>query len=111
MIDSTGIVSSLTGTEICKYYSIFLNTMSSILHNFGAKIIKNAGDGLIFYFPKTLDINNKLAFQDVLECGPGITSHVMEVIVIGWLAQKIVTPVPGGKDKVARTSNIGLSPS
>ena len=35
----------------------------------GAKIIKNAGDALIYYFPKASDINNKVAFKDVLECG------------------------------------------
>jgi two-component system, OmpR family, response regulator ChvI len=43
--------------------------MTTIAHNFGAKIINNAGDGLIYYFPKTSNINNKMAFKDVLECG------------------------------------------
>ena len=42
--------------------NLFLNS------NFGAKIIKNAGDCLIYYFPKTHDSNNKLAFKDVIEC-------------------------------------------
>ena len=43
--------------------------MATIANNFGAKIIKNAGDALIYYFPKASDINNKIAFRDVLECG------------------------------------------
>jgi two-component system, OmpR family, response regulator ChvI len=31
--------------------------------------LESAGDGLIYYFPKTSDINNNVAFKDVLECG------------------------------------------
>jgi class 3 adenylate cyclase len=69
MMNSTKIASGLVGTEISRYYSIFLNAMATIVNNFGAKIIKNAGDALIYYFPKTSDINNKVAFKDVLECG------------------------------------------
>jgi class 3 adenylate cyclase len=69
MMNSTTITSSLAGTEISRYYSIFLNAMATIANNFGAKIIKNAGDALIYYFPKASDINNKVAFKDVLECG------------------------------------------
>jgi class 3 adenylate cyclase len=69
MMNSTKIASGLAGTEISRYYSIFLNAMATIVSNFGAKIIKNAGDALIYYFPKTSDINNKVAFKYVLECG------------------------------------------
>lgn len=69
MMNSTKIASGLAGTEISRYYSIFLNAMATIVNNFGAKIIKNAGDALIYYFPKTSDIHNKVAFKDVLECG------------------------------------------
>ncbi len=69
MMNSTKIASGLAGTEISRYYSIFLNAMATIVNNFGAKIIKNAGDALIYYFPKTSDISNKMAFKDVLECG------------------------------------------
>ena len=69
MISSTNITSGLTGTEISRYYSIFLNAMATIVNNFGAKIIKNAGDALMYYFPKTSDINNEIVFKDVLECG------------------------------------------
>ena len=36
--------------------------------NYGAKIIKNAGDGLIFYFPDSSDPANEAAFKDILEC-------------------------------------------
>jgi CheY-like chemotaxis protein len=51
------------------YYSIFLNTMSSIIRAHNGKVIKNSGDGLLYYFPKTVNPDNESAFQDVLECG------------------------------------------
>jgi two-component system response regulator ChvI len=55
-----------------KYYSIFLNTMASIAKGFDAKIIKNVGDGLVCYFPKTSDPCNYAAFGDVI--GFGVTA-------------------------------------
>jgi class 3 adenylate cyclase len=48
--------------------------MATIATNFGAKIIKNAGDCLIFHFPETADANNTSAFRNVLECGQTIIS-------------------------------------
>jgi two-component system, OmpR family, response regulator ChvI len=70
MIGSTKITAETTNTEkVRKYYSIFINTMAVIARNFDAKIIKNTGDCLITYFPKTSDSTNKSAFKDVIECG------------------------------------------
>ena len=54
--------------KIGRYYSIFLNSLSTIAKNFNAKIIKVMSDGLIFYFPETYDSSNKFAFKDVIEC-------------------------------------------
>jgi two-component system response regulator ChvI len=36
--------------------------------NYGAKIVKNAGDALIFYFPDSSDPAQESAFKDILEC-------------------------------------------
>lgn len=69
MMNSTKIATELSGTEITRYYGVFLNAMATIVKNFGAKIIKNAGDCLIFYFPDTSDPSNQSTFKDVLECG------------------------------------------
>ena len=70
MIDSTKITAQIANPEkIRKYYSIFINTMAAVARNFDAKIIKNTGDCLIYYFQKTSDSTNKSAFKDVLECG------------------------------------------
>jgi class 3 adenylate cyclase len=74
IMNSTRIVSQLDEKQLSRYYSTFLNAMATIATNFGAKIIKNAGDCLIFHFPETADANNASAFRNVLECGQTIIS-------------------------------------
>ena len=69
MMNCTKISAELTDTGISKYYTIFLNAMATIAKNHGAKIVKNAGDCLIYYFPNTSESSNLLAFKDVIECG------------------------------------------
>ena len=69
MVNSTQVTAEIIDPEkLRKYYGIFLNTIAAIARNFRAKIIKNAGDCLIFYFPETIDSTNESAFRDVLEC-------------------------------------------
>ena len=70
IVNSTNITAQISdGEKIRRYYSIFINTMATLARSYGAKIIKNAGDSLIYYFPKTADSTNKSAFRDVIECG------------------------------------------
>ena len=70
IVDSTKNTCDINGSEMIQgYYSIFLNTMSSIIKKHNGRVIKNSGDGLLYYFPKTVDSKNELAFQDVLDCG------------------------------------------
>lgn len=70
IVDSTKNTCEINVSDkIQGYYSIFLNTMSSIIKKHNGRVIKNSGDGLLYYFPKTVDSQNELAFQDVLECG------------------------------------------
>jgi CheY-like chemotaxis protein/class 3 adenylate cyclase len=69
MVDSTKVTAEIYGRQkIGQYYSIFINTMAILVKNYGAKIVKNAGDALIFYFPETLDSSNEAAFNDTFEC-------------------------------------------
>jgi CheY-like chemotaxis protein len=42
--------------------------MAVLTKNYGAKIIKNAGDALIFYFPETSDPINEPVFNRAFEC-------------------------------------------
>jgi two-component system, OmpR family, response regulator ChvI len=72
IVNSTKITQELVASsnKIRNYYSIFLNTMASIIKDHNGKVIKNAGDCLIYYFPKTVDTDvNESAFQDVIDCG------------------------------------------
>ena len=52
IIDSTNnTYDILESKKIKQYYSVFLNTMTSIISRHGGKVIKNAGDNLLYYFP------------------------------------------------------------
>jgi two-component system response regulator ChvI len=69
MVNSSQITAKIAdGNKIKKYYEIFLNAMAALAKNFGAKVIKNVGDALLFYFPDTSDTENMIAFKEVLEC-------------------------------------------
>ena len=54
---------------IRKYYSTFINSVSEIIKNYNGKVIKNIGDCLLFYFPKTTDVNHIGVFIEAIECG------------------------------------------
>jgi CheY-like chemotaxis protein/class 3 adenylate cyclase len=54
--------------KLRKYYSLFLNSMSTILTQYRGKIIKNSGDNLFFYFPKTSNLGDQQALQNVFDC-------------------------------------------
>jgi two-component system, OmpR family, response regulator ChvI len=70
MLDSTETTFTITDPDkIRRYYSIFINTMATIARNFDAKVIKNTGTSVIYYFPKTSNSYSLSAFRDVIECG------------------------------------------
>jgi class 3 adenylate cyclase len=79
IIGSTKISSELTPTQLSRYYELFLNAIALIATNFGAKIVKNAGDALIFYFNDTRDPKNIIKFKNVLDCclTMGIASNTL----------------------------------
>ena len=55
--------------ELRKFYSIFYNSMALIIKKHDGKVIKNIDDGLLFYFPKTVNLSLISTFQNVLDCG------------------------------------------
>jgi two-component system, OmpR family, response regulator ChvI len=70
MVESTRVISQINKSDkIAQYYSIFLNSISIIVHEFAGKVIKNTGDGMVCYFPETSNHNKKSAFRNVIECG------------------------------------------
>ena len=69
IVGSTSIVSTIgSSKDIRKFYEIFLNRIAIILKKYRANIIKTVGDGIISYFPNTINITNIRAFENVLEC-------------------------------------------
>jgi len=68
IVNSSRITAALPKEKVCKYYSIFLNSMAMIAKEFGGKIVKNVGDSLLYYFPQTSDDSSKHNFIDPLEC-------------------------------------------
>jgi two-component system, OmpR family, response regulator ChvI len=70
IINSTKNTNELESAEkIRRYYSIFINTMTSIINSNEGKVIKNVGDIILYYFPKTVNLSKMSSFQDVLDCG------------------------------------------
>jgi class 3 adenylate cyclase len=57
----------MSNEKISTYYGVFLNLMAKIASSFDATIVKNIGDSLLYYFPKT-DSESRESFKDVLEC-------------------------------------------
>ncbi|MGI0010210.1 MAG: adenylate/guanylate cyclase domain-containing protein, partial [Nitrosopumilaceae archaeon] len=68
IVNSTKISAVLSGSKIGRYYSIFLNTMGSIVKKYGGVAVKNIGDSLLYYFPETSDATRKSGFIKCLEC-------------------------------------------
>ena len=54
--------------DIRKYYSTFINSVTETVKSFRGKIVKNIGDCLLFYFPKTTDVNHVEVFIEAIEC-------------------------------------------
>jgi len=69
LVNSTRIASQLSEGQIGTYYGVFLNSVAKIAKNFSAKIVKNVGDCLIYFFPKTSVSTDSIAFKQVIECG------------------------------------------
>ena len=68
IVNSTKITAQISDPhKIAQYYSIFINTIALLARNYDAKIVKSAGDALIFYFPETSDQTNEPAFNKAFE--------------------------------------------
>jgi CheY-like chemotaxis protein/class 3 adenylate cyclase len=70
LVDSTKNTITMEGLDyIRRYYSTFINSVSDLVKSYSGKVVKNIGDCLLFYFPKTTDVNNIGAFREIIECG------------------------------------------
>ncbi|MDA1346937.1 MAG: adenylate/guanylate cyclase domain-containing protein [Crenarchaeota archaeon] len=66
IVDSTNTTSKISSSEIAKYYGIFLNSMSSIVREFGGIVVKNLGDCVLYYFDNE---SSRDSFKQIIECG------------------------------------------
>lgn len=69
LVGSTKVTANLSKEKAMQYYSMFLNSMATVVGEYGGSIIKNVGDSLLYYFPKTCDACDKPSLERVLECG------------------------------------------
>ncbi len=67
IVGSTKITAKLSDLETSKFYSIFLNSMATIVTKYGGIVVKNIGDALLYYFPKT-DTDDTGPFENMLKC-------------------------------------------
>jgi class 3 adenylate cyclase len=69
LVDSTKNTITMEGLDyIRRYYSTFINSVSDLVKSSSGRIVKNIGDCLLFYFPKTSNDKNENSFRDVIEC-------------------------------------------
>ncbi len=73
IVNSTRISASLSNEKFCQYYSMFLNTMIAVARQYEAKVVKNVGDSILFYFPKSCQSEKQICIHASLECCLAIT--------------------------------------
>ncbi len=65
LVDSTKNTITMESLDyIRRYYSTFINSISENVKSYSGKVIKNIGDCLLFYFPKTTDFKNIETFRE-----------------------------------------------
>ena len=70
LIDSTKNTITMDNLELIRrYYSKFINSTSEVVKSYSGKVIKNIGDSLLFYFPKTTDFKDMKVFKETIDCG------------------------------------------
>ena len=75
IVGSTQITSKLYNSgKITKFYTVFINEIANVVKYHDGKILKTVGDGVIFFFPQTSNVENIEAFKQALECFVGMVS-------------------------------------
>ncbi|MFB5599586.1 MAG: response regulator [Nitrososphaeraceae archaeon] len=69
LVNSTSdILPIISQVKLESYYSIFINSLTKIIRGYDGEIVKNIGDCLLFYFPKTSKSESENEFKKVIEC-------------------------------------------
>jgi len=67
IVGSTKLTAKLSDFQTTKFYSVFLNSAATVISQNNGVVVKNIGDALLFYFPKT-DSEDTAPFEEVLNC-------------------------------------------
>ncbi|BDQ30491.1 cache domain-containing protein [Nitrosopumilus zosterae] len=79
IVNSTKITSSLSDSDTDTFYSIFLNSIASVITKYDGLVVKNIGDALLFYFPRTNQTEDLNAFKKVLDCCIAIVDEHIQI--------------------------------
>lgn len=78
IVKSTETTTRLDGAEIDLFYTIFLSEVTKTVYEQEGIVIKNIGDGILFYFPKS-DYATPVVFESIVAAARAIRS-VRDVI-------------------------------
>lgn len=67
IVGSTKLTAKLSDMETTKFYSIFLNSAATTITQNHGVVVKNIGDALLYYFPRT-DLEEQTPFEEMLHC-------------------------------------------
>lgn len=68
IVGSTRIAAHLDREKVSKYYSLFINWTAAVVRGFCGKVVKNTGDGLLFYFASEQRPGDIKTIQQCLDC-------------------------------------------
>jgi class 3 adenylate cyclase len=78
IVHSTQTTMPLSAEKIDEFYTVFLEEISGVLSRYNVKIIKNMGDGLLFYFPQSIDAT-EVVFEEVVNCGRALLDERSQI--------------------------------
>lgn len=113
MVQSTKITCQIGNSDKLRlFYETFINTLSDIAISHGARIVKNGGDSIICYFPKTRDCEDKSAFKEIMNCGLRMI-HARETLnaaleVAGLPTTSYRISADYGKHEVVKDENLDI---
>lgn len=68
MAESTRTSAHMLTSQQGRYYEIVLNSLSKELYEFGGFVIKNLGDGLLFYFSNPPGLKQNNSIRTCIDC-------------------------------------------
>jgi class 3 adenylate cyclase len=68
IVGSTKITARLNCRQMSRFYGLFINWASAVVRAYGGRVVKNIGDGLLFYFPLGQEKADSKQIADCLDC-------------------------------------------